>query len=607
MGEDAAGVWQRLRQRKLVQWALAYLAGAWAVLEVLDLVGQQFGWPPLLLRGLTGVLALGFFVTLTLAWYHGERGEQRVSGTELLILALLLSIGGGLLWHHSRASPTAATAEATKAQAAGTQATAVKPDVSRVSDRSIAVLPFVNMSGDKDNQYFSDGISEELLNSLVRVDGLGVASRTSSFAYKGRDLSASQIASELKVRYILEGSVRKSAKQVRITAQLIDASNDRHLWSETYDRELTDIFKIQDEIAKAIVAALRGTLGAVVPAQVVGVQADTENLEAYDLYLKARELFLARTDLKESVRLFERVVALDPEFARGWEGLAAVSAIAKSWGLRDRDYTAVARLAARKALELDASLSMPWAALSMAEQGERPVDWVKAFAMLDKAIAADPKNASAHLWRGIAWAYLGFFERAIADKDRCLAIDPAYQNCLRWKAQSLISSGNTEAGLKAFERGIAAGFSRNRGSAFLLPLVKQGNGVAAHMLLYSMDVPPELGGIVIAALSNPKDRPPNPRALVERHLAQNPALNDTVGPRLLYLWLGAFDEAAGPGNVNDDLMLPWESAPPGWRNSPAFKRFLNRSGVPAYWQQHGFPPQCRAIGDKDFVCDDTSG
>ncbi|MDQ3040720.1 MAG: hypothetical protein M3R16_13125, partial [Pseudomonadota bacterium] len=129
MGEDVAGVWQRLRQRKLVQWALAYLAGAWAMLEVLDLVGQQFGWPPLMLRGLTLVLALGFFVTLTLAWYHGERGEQRVSGTELLILALLLTIGGGLLWHHSRASPTAAAAETTtKPQAAGTQAAAVKPE-----------------------------------------------------------------------------------------------------------------------------------------------------------------------------------------------------------------------------------------------------------------------------------------------------------------------------------------------------------------------------------------------------------------------------------------------------------------------------------------------
>lgn len=138
------------------------------------------------------------------------------------------------------------------------------------------VLPFVNMSDDNDYQYFSDGISEEVLNAMVWVEGLGVASRTSLIAYNGRVLSGSQIASALKVRYILEGSIRTSAKEVHITAQLIDASNDRHSWSETLDREVTDIFKIQDEIAKAIVVALRGTLGAAMPALAVGDQADTE-------------------------------------------------------------------------------------------------------------------------------------------------------------------------------------------------------------------------------------------------------------------------------------------------------------------------------------------
>jgi adenylate cyclase len=198
---------------------------------------------------------------------------------------------------------------------------------------SIAVLPFVNMSaGTRQNEYFADGISEELLNVLVKVEGLGVASRTSSFAYKGRELSAAVIAQRAEGRHILEGSVRKAGNRVRITAQLIDAGSDRHLWSETYDRELTDIFAIQDEIAKAIVAALRGTLGEPAGSDDVVVRADTDNLDAYQTYLKARELFLTRTRLDESVRLFEQVVALDPEFARGWEGLAAVaSVIISTW------------------------------------------------------------------------------------------------------------------------------------------------------------------------------------------------------------------------------------------------------------------------------------
>ena len=189
-----------------------------------------------------------------------------------------------------------------------------------------------------------------------------MASRTSSFAYKGKDVSVAEIARELKVRYVLEGSVRKSGDKVRITAQLIEAGNDRHLWSQTYDRELTDIFVIQDEIANAIVAALRGSLVPDArPASAVKVVADTGNMQAYELYLKARENFIARRDLPQTTDMFQRVVALDPKFARGWEGLAAVASVAPSWGFKDRDYRTLSAQAADRALELDPSLSMPWA------------------------------------------------------------------------------------------------------------------------------------------------------------------------------------------------------------------------------------------------------
>ena len=145
--------------------------------------------------------------------------------------------------------------------------------------------------------------------------------------YEGSPLGTADIARALKVNHVLEGSVRKSGNHVRITAQLIDAVNDRHLWSETYDRELTDIFAIQGDIANAIVEALRGQLGGLQSVPAVRARADTENLEAYQLYLKARELFIARKDLPESIRLFEQVTQMDPEFARGWEGLAAVSSV----------------------------------------------------------------------------------------------------------------------------------------------------------------------------------------------------------------------------------------------------------------------------------------
>src|SRR5207342_3319718 len=240
----------------------------------------------------------------------------------------------------------------------------VAPAPPKELPRSIAVLPFVNMSSDAGNEAFADGISEELLNVLVKVPGLGVASRTSSFAFKGKEMAATEIARELKVSYILEGSVRKAGDKVRITAQLIDAVHDRHLWSETYDRELSDIFAVQGEIANAIVSALRGSLEKTKVATVVQVRADTDNMQAYELYLKARENFIARRDLDKTADMFQRVVQMDPKFARGWEGLAATASVAPSWGFKDRDYMALAAEAAEKALVLDPKLSMPWAVRS---------------------------------------------------------------------------------------------------------------------------------------------------------------------------------------------------------------------------------------------------
>ena len=362
-GQSGDGLWAGLRRRKVVQWGIAYVAAAWGLLQGLAYLSTVFQWPAQLQRPVTMAFLVGLPIALVLAWYHGDRGHQRVSGREFSILTVLLLIGGGLFWWVGRmpvAPPTT--------MAAGAASGVAQPAAdAKSAGTSIAVLPFVNMSGDKDNEYFSDGISEELLNVLVRVDGLGVASRTSSFGYKGSQLGTAAIASALKVNHVLEGSVRKAGNHVRITAQLIDAVNDRHLWSETYDRELTDIFAIQEEIANSIVDALREELGpSKTTAAAVTVRADTKNVEAYQLYLKARELFIARKDLSESIRLLEKATQMDPQFARGWELLAAVCSVAPSWGVRDRDYYAMASVAARRALGLDPTLSMAWAALANA-------------------------------------------------------------------------------------------------------------------------------------------------------------------------------------------------------------------------------------------------
>ena len=412
-----------LKRRNVIRMAGLYLVGAWLLTQVAGTVLPMFGAPDWLPRSVVVLLALGFVPMLVFAWVfeitpegikrdadialgdsiapHTARRMNRMIVAVLVLAVTFFAFDRLVLAPRRDAALVVATTQSVQAAAATIAAAAAATPV--VDPHSIAVLPFVNMSGDKDNEFFSDGISEELLNALVRVEGLGVASRTSSFAFKGKDVAASEIAGQLKVRYILEGSVRKQGDAVRITAQLIDASDDRHVWSETFDRKLTDIFKIQDEIANAIVTAVRGSVGPGAAAKAVSIRADTDNMQAYEVYLKARELFLARRDLPESIRLFEQVTRMDPGFARGWEGLAAVYAIVEGWGIRDRDYTALAQVAARRALALDASLSMPWAALSIAEQRQRPADWDQVLEMADKAIAADPNNTTALLWRSIAW------------------------------------------------------------------------------------------------------------------------------------------------------------------------------------------------------------
>ena len=611
-----------LKRRNVIRMAGLYLVGAWLVTQVAGTVLPMFGAPDWLARSVVLLLAIGFIPVMVFAWVfeltpEGIKRDADVAPSDsiapqtarrmnrmivaVLVLAVTFFAFDRLVLAPRRdAALVVATTQSVQA-AAATAATPV------VDPSSIAVLPFVNMSEDKDNEFFSDGISEELLNALVRVDGLGVASRTSSFAFKGKDVAASAIAEQLKVRYILEGSVRKQGDAVRITAQLIDASDDRHVWSETFDRKLTDIFKIQDEIANAIVTAVRGSVGPGGATKAVKIRADTENMQAYEVYLKARELFLARTDLPESMRLYERVTRMDPGFARGWEGLAAIYAIVEGWGIRDRDYAALAEVTARRALALDASLSMPWAVLAISEQRRRPADWDKALEMSDKAIAADPNNATVLLWRSIAWTNLGFFAKAVADQQACLALDPSYANCERWQAAAELYAGHDERARALFEKSVARGFVLNRSVSFVPLLVERGEILAAYLLMGALEVPPGLKPELMASLRHPGRPVKDVNGLLDRHAGTEAAFTSVHLTRArAAMWLGDFGPVAADIKGADDTVVAWETRPVAWRNSPGFKHLLRQMGIPAYWRKHGFPPHCRALGSNDFTCDKAS-
>jgi TolB-like protein/Tfp pilus assembly protein PilF len=416
---------QRLRERKLVQWALAYVASAFALIQVLDIVGQQFGWPDGLRRGITIALGLGFFVTLVIAWYHGEKGAQRVTGTELLILALLLSIGGGLLWRQSQRpteSPQAATTRSTTDTSIAPKASSLIPE------KSIAVLPFDNLSDDKTNAYFAEGMQDEILTRLAGIADLKVISRTSTKRYESHPDNLKTVAAELGVAHILEGSVQKAGDSVRVNVQLIDSRNDTHLWAQTYDRELKNVFVVESEVAQQIADVLKVQLSPRESRALATTR--TENSEAYDYFLRGEFQFHRAQNSFEDVeyaaadREFKQAIALDPNFALAY-ARRAVNQLGRHWQSR---HLSVAELDEVKtwvdrALKLEPDLPAAHAALGYYHYwGFRRFD--AALAEFDRTLQLAPNNIDA--LGGIAFIYrrLGRWSEALDSLQRALVLSP---------------------------------------------------------------------------------------------------------------------------------------------------------------------------------------
>ncbi len=301
---------------------------------------------------------------------------------------------------------------------------------------SIAVLPFVNMSRDEENEYFADGLSEELLNVLAKIRGLRVASRTSAFSFKGKDVDIPTIAKTLNVASVLEGSVRRSGKRVRITAQLIQVATDSHLWSETYDRELDDIFAVQDDIAQSVVKELRmALLGAPSEASAsTAAAADvhkaalgrSDNAEAFQLYLQGKFYGqrVTQADTDRAIALFKQALALDPRYALAWTGLARVHMTQAGFGFAPIDEGfELAREAAQRALQLAPDLADAHLELGSVQQNH-DWNWAAAGASLRRALELAPGDA--HVLNGAARLarILGQHDKALELIGRALALDP---------------------------------------------------------------------------------------------------------------------------------------------------------------------------------------
>jgi len=460
------GVWDRLRRRKVVQWSVAYVAAAWALLQGLEFLADLYDWPTAFLRVVTLVLAVGLPIVVTLAWYHGDRGEQRIGGTELSIVAVLFLLGGGVVWYYQRSADTTTTS---------TPAPAAEKPIP--TDTSIAVLPFVNMSPDKEQEYFADGISEELLNLLAQVPELRVIARTSSFSFKGKDADIAEIARRLNVANVLEGSVRKSGDKLRITVQLVRASDSSHLWSERYDRPLDDIFRVQDEIAAAVVDELRIKLLGDVP------KTRATDPQVYELFLRARAIGNQYTAaaFNESISLYQQVLARDPAYTESWVRLAGIYCDQVNENLRpSAEGMRLAREATVEALALNpqyapAHARLGWISiyydrdlqqaanhlthaltlepantdviLIAAILARRLGRWNQAIALGEYVVSRDPVSEVALLHLGLAYTYAGRFDDALATYRTALALNPVGISNHALLSEALMAKGDAEAAL----------------------------------------------------------------------------------------------------------------------------------------------------------------
>lgn len=444
-----AGFWQELKRRNVFRVAIAYIVLAWLLLQVGATLAPALLLPTWVMSLLALLLILGFPLAVFLAWAYemtpeGLKLEKEVDSEEsvtpatgrkldFLIIALL----------------TVALAYfAFDKFVADEPQPADKIVADSSARKSIAVLPFINMSADPDQEYFSDGLSEELLNLLAKIPQLRVTSRSSAFYFKGKDIRISDVGRELDVDYVLEGSVRNSGDSVRITAQLIDVSNDSHIWSDTWDRDPTNIFAIQDEIAKAVTLALKIQLVDELP------HAYVTDAAAYALYLQTSELMsdYSLEGLEQAEALLLQVIEIDPGYAPALARLSSVYGTLAAWEYRPREETGViARTYAQMAVDSGPTFVDGYLELANYAFLERH-DRSAALRYIEKALAIEPNNLNARLAL-TQFSALNGDTKAHADVSReVVSADPLSALAHRELGHALMVDGRIDEAIQALRR-----------------------------------------------------------------------------------------------------------------------------------------------------------
>jgi len=423
-------LWAELKRRRVVRVVVLYAVAGWIVIEVASTILPNLNLPDWTVKLVTVLVVLGFVIAIMLAWAFdiGPGGVQRTAGVDA-------ASEDDAVHTAFSAADEVATPPARQSQTENDER------------KTIAVLPFVNMSGDAENEYFSDGISEEILNLMVKLPQLRVASRTSSFLFKGKEVSIPTVAKELGVDTVLEGSVRRAGDRVRITAQLIDAATDSHLWSETYDREMKDVFAIQDDIAQSITDALEMTLS---PKERRAIQnVATSDARAYDLYLRGRSYMytMKRGDYEHAIQMFQHAIELDAKYALAYAGIGDAYSHMYRYADGSRSNAEKAKAASEKAVELDPDSSEARASrgLSMFINEE----YAEAESEFEKAIELNPNLFEAYYYSGLAHSSQGNFEKSAEMYLKAIEVNPADYQAPIFLAQAYSSLGRRHDEMKA--------------------------------------------------------------------------------------------------------------------------------------------------------------
>jgi TolB-like protein len=613
-----------LKRRHVYRVAVAYVVLAWLLLQVVNNLAPALRLPDWTATLVVVLLLVGFPITLLATWARelapADSGSPKTAVAKLdyALIGALAVVIGLISYQQLAPSQIARPAESEESGVAAARAAAA----SRVGTISVAVLPFANLSTDPEQEFFSDGMTEEITAVLAKIPDLRVVARTSAFQFKDQNRDVQAIAQALKATHLIEGSVRRAGTRMRITAQLINADNGASIWAETYDREFADVFAIQEEIARAIAGALRMPLN--LPQL---VSSRTSNVGIYEQYLRAKILFTART--QEAVQEVAAVTTRDPNFAPGWalwaqmniggitlvtRGAATVpeefrramglppgtGAISEEEARRSVAFlSGNVEMAAKKAIELDPSLPGGYAVLGTLQ--DRRGKWTEAEKLILQALERDPDNPEAlGAYRGML-AGAGRLKDAVPISVQLRTLEPfapisniAHANLVRFAGQSA-------AGIAILEALSPNTLTYNRNVFLATAYAAQGEYARAAdtLLLIRVQVPQEQAEAAARLLRSAPTKVNAPADL--------PVFNNELN--FVYAHVGAmervmeyYEHQLRIGSVQGTVRL-WDPVYAPLRKTDRFKKFVRDVGLVDYWRARGWADLCRPVGADDFVCD----